>query len=60
MDTPVCRAMEPLSLPEGGSRRGGGSGAASNNWCFWQLISLNPLTNRDQVTGLPSRRIAED
>lgn len=24
----------------------------SNNWCFWQLISLNLLMNRDQVTGL--------
>jgi len=33
---------------------------ASNNWCFWQLISLNHLTNRDQVTGVPPLRIAED
>lgn len=24
----------------------------SNNWCFWQLISLNLLMNRVQVTGL--------
>lgn len=39
----------------GRQQAGGREGAASSNWCFWRLISLNPLRNRDQVTGLPIR-----